>query len=628
MRILKLLFPLLLPISLFAGNLAPQQSATLYQHLKEVNPQITQHVQEEAILTTEVSFTNDIERIQAHLSFVEQYLREHQPEGLKPEALEARNEALDNLHAYWMAGNFPQNIGHPMRQPYFIDDRGVACAVGQLMVESGYAGLAEEIRAERNFGYVRDLKNDYPEIGDWALSHGFTADELAWIQPAYQPMENWEAMGYGTNGTVSVVFEDPTTNNIILAGSFTEADSQTHNMVAAWNGSSYEALGAGVSGIIQDGLFYDGDIWLFGSFTDMGGGMATIARYHANTWTYSNPFPGAPSVTTAAKVHGDSLMFAGYYDGFAGRTHYLASYRNGNYNQVETINETIWLARGPIEDIEFFDGQFYICGDFDANISPQFPPAPVLTLGPFGFYLPAQGMDNVVHDMEVINGERIVGGEFFDDNNNPTMGLAAFDGTQWQGLIDVTMHHAPGDSTQGAIYDIFEYNDGVLIAGDLMTAPIIIGTYGSYLLSYSRVNDTTAMLTGISLINAPAHTVCNSGSDIYVGGEFTLAGGFNNPVNHIMFWERTANNVPDLPKVRTLSSYPNPASSQTFIAYGQASEDMQVRVYNLNGEEMGVNVDVRQNGFELQRDNLSDGLYIYQITDGKGLIGTGKVWFY
>lgn len=628
MRILKLLFPILLPISLFAGNLQPQQTATLYQHLKAVNPQITQHVQEEAILSTEVSFSNDIERIQAHLSFVEQYLRDHQPEGLTKEALEARNEALDNLHSYWLAGQFPQNTGHPMRQPYFIDAEGVACAVGQLMVESGFAGLAEEIRAERNFGYVRDLKSDYPEIGDWALANGFTADELAWIQPTYQPQNNWNSMGYGTNGPVNVVFEDPSNGNIILAGSFSEADSQTHNMITAWNGTSYEALGSGVSGNIYDALYFDGDIWLFGFFTNPGGGMATVARYHANTWIYANPFPGAPSVTTAAMVHGDSLIFAGYYDGFAGRTYYLASYHNGNYGNLANIDPSVWLARGPIEDIEFYDGEYYICGDFDANISPLFPPAPVLSLGPAGFYMPAQGMDNVVHDMEVVNGELLVGGEFFDDNDQPTMGLAAFDGIKWQGLIDVSMHHAPGDSTFGAIYDIFSYNDGVLIGGDIKTAPIVIGTYGSYLLSYSRVNDTTAYLGGIALINAPALSICNSGPDIYAGGEFDIAGLMTNPVNHVMYWERTASNVPDLPEVRSLNSYPNPAASQTFISLDGASEQESVRVFNLNGEEVAVEVDVRSDGYKLNRGNLSDGLYIYQITDDKGLIGTGKVWFY
>lgn len=622
------LIAVFLPVFLIAGTLAPGEKASLFQHLKEVNPHIEFFAEESGILATELSFENDQERIKAHLAFVELVLRQKSPEGLSAEAILNRKNALADLNTYWKNGSFPINSGHPSRQPYFIDQNGVACAVGQLMVESGEVELAETIRSEQNFGFIRSLKENYPEIKDWASANGFSENELAWIQPAYPPQQDWEAMGYGTNGSVNLVFPDPSGKKIVIAGNFTEADSQSHNMVTIWNGNNYQSLGGGLSGTINDGLVYKGAIWFFGQFNKPGGGFATVARYEGNNWSYADPFPGMSAVITTANVFGDSIVFAGSYDAF-GQVDYLASFKNESYRQLAIINKTRWKIDGPIEDVEWFDGNFYVCGDIKDNIDPHHPQVPVLALGSNGFYQAGtNAMDLPVFDMEVYDGEILAGGEFFDAQDQPGMGLAAFDGSNWKGLIDVSMHASPSDSTSGAIYNIFINDDLVVLAGEIQTAPIIIGNYGSYLLGYQRTNDTTAILSGLANLDAAARTVCELDGDYYTGGDFQFAGFFSARVNHVAYWKNPTSAISNPKEVLTLASYPNPASSETFIAFEQASEAIDVTLFNLNGQAVKVDVEVLSDGYSINRDQLNDGLYIYQLTGEQGLIATGKVWFY
>lgn len=123
-------------------------------------------------------------RIGRHLAQVEADLRavdvSHLPAALRL----ARADNLDRLHRYRLAGEFPRNSGHPgERVPYFIDDDGILCAVGHLVVESGFADVARDIADSEN--NTRLLAMTHPALPAWIAASGLTAEECARIQPAY-----------------------------------------------------------------------------------------------------------------------------------------------------------------------------------------------------------------------------------------------------------------------------------------------------------------------------------------------------------------------------------------------------------------------------------------------------------
>src|SRR5690606_13589481 len=156
-----------------------------------------------AALSVPVHFQSEADRIATHLHLVAEQLRTRAPEGLSSVAMAHRSALLNDLVTYADRGLFPQNHVLPYRNPVFIDPHGTACAVGQLMIESGHGDLAETIDREQELGYVEELLRS-PTLGGpiatWAGEHGFTGDELAWIQPGYYPSTAWAAMGGGTNG--------------------------------------------------------------------------------------------------------------------------------------------------------------------------------------------------------------------------------------------------------------------------------------------------------------------------------------------------------------------------------------------------------------------------------------------
>lgn len=173
-------------INITTAQLAPERPATTGEHLLEVNAEWS--TMDPAVLNQEqrVSFPSDTERIAEHLHRVAERLAERTPPGLARETAQRRRMLLDTLNAYADRGRFPVNRTVPGRTPVFIDADGTACAVGQLMISSGHAPLAERIRNAMNLAYIRAI--DLPEVSVWASTHGFSTDELAWIQPTYDHM--------------------------------------------------------------------------------------------------------------------------------------------------------------------------------------------------------------------------------------------------------------------------------------------------------------------------------------------------------------------------------------------------------------------------------------------------------
>ncbi len=161
------------------------QQPTVREQLENLNSYWKQNSVNDPVLQESIPLNADVTLIKMHLSLVEKTLRKKEATDLSLEQRDNRNHCLDILHDYWTNGVFPINTGHKERTPYFIDNFGTACAVGQLMISTGFENVAKKIHSENNFAYVRDLNAQYPELKLWADAYGFEVDELAWIQPTY-----------------------------------------------------------------------------------------------------------------------------------------------------------------------------------------------------------------------------------------------------------------------------------------------------------------------------------------------------------------------------------------------------------------------------------------------------------
>lgn len=128
--------------------------------------------------------TNEQDRIQTHLSYVEQLLRTTDATNLTNNQQANRTIILDILHQYWTRGIFPTNRDYPdERKPCFIDADGNICAVGYLIEQTKGRQLAEDIKTKHQYDFLLNMNE--PAIEAWADEYGLTLKECAMIQPTY-----------------------------------------------------------------------------------------------------------------------------------------------------------------------------------------------------------------------------------------------------------------------------------------------------------------------------------------------------------------------------------------------------------------------------------------------------------
>jgi len=130
---------------------------------------------------------SEVARVRAHLVAARTFVTSHDVADLTRSQRTNRAAALVVLDRYIDRGVFPLRTGDSYAglRPRFIDSRGVHCAVGEMIAETGHTDLANAINADFEYSFVRDIHS--PELLAWAADHGFTVDELARIQPSYSP---------------------------------------------------------------------------------------------------------------------------------------------------------------------------------------------------------------------------------------------------------------------------------------------------------------------------------------------------------------------------------------------------------------------------------------------------------
>jgi hypothetical protein len=114
-------------------------------------------------------------RIQCHLALVEERLR----------LRGVRARVRERLRAYRAAGRFPRGESPVRSQPTWIDARGVRCAVAHLAEADLGEGAIRALDAAYHNALVCTFRS--PILDAWAASQGMTREDLAWIQPEYDP---------------------------------------------------------------------------------------------------------------------------------------------------------------------------------------------------------------------------------------------------------------------------------------------------------------------------------------------------------------------------------------------------------------------------------------------------------
>lgn len=605
----------------YAG-LAPQAEATLYRHMLEVNAQWRTMDPAIAADARTVHFSDDAERIAMHLHLVEAYLKEHLPAGLAPEALAQRRLLLNDLDAYADRGVFPRNQVLHYRNPIFIDPYGTACAVGQLIIASGQRELAERIDREWETAYIADLIGS-PTLAvplkAWADSHGFTTDELAWIQPTYGPPPGWVELGGGTSGSVTTLLT-LTDGDLLVAGAFLKAGGLERKHVARWNGSTYEEMGKGLNGQPMCAVEFSGKIIVGGSFQS---GLRDLAVWNGTTWTYTNVFPGMYPEVHALHIHNGRLYAAGSSSGFAGTDHEVRRWASGSWLPVGG------KLNGSINAMTTYWGALTIGGNFTGHAlfgGTDTSVQHVAQLVNNDWQQLTDGLNAPVYDLELMNGELYAAGDAYDANGNSVFGFARqpLYAPAWEMLLDPAEPLLPvSENTRiNALHTV--QNSAMYLGGrfELGAGP---GVGKNLAVVYNGQNT----IWPTAHVNKDVYDIATHGGEVVFGGAFTSQVSFDiltpwtSELDHVAIWSDGG----DWQEWRSLAVaglefglWPNPATDGITINYlPETHGNLLIR------DAMGRVVLSEAYGSNAQRSidltGLAPGLYSVVITDS-GDFGT------
>jgi hypothetical protein len=330
--------------------------------------------------------------------------------------------------------------------------------------------------------------------GSFAWMGGVAADAIARWNGS-----SWSAVGGGLTylapfGVQALgVFDDGSGPELYAGGNLSEAGGTAVSMIARWNGSTWSALENGTSDTVRTLCAYDdgggSSLFVGGDFTAANGlSVAHLARWKSAHW----------SAIRAAQGHGadDSVHRLITFDAGSGPSLYACGYFTDvggvAANRVARWDGTTWSPLGA-----GVDNQADCFGVFDDG-------------GGTALYM---------------------GGVFVQSGSVVLNHVGKWDGSAWSPL---------GHGTNGLVYSLAAFDDGhgpgLFAAGNFTIA----GDMGVNHVAKWNGSSWSSLFTGLS---SPAYALAVFGDDengfsLYVAGSFTAAGGVG--VNKIARWDGTA----------------------------------------------------------------------------------------
>ncbi len=339
---------------------------------------------------------------------------------------------------------------------------------------------------------------------------------------------SWSPLGSGLDYFAQPGAIYPWDGELIVGGSFGYAEGWSASHLAHWNGSSWSAFGGGHSSAVYALTNHLGRTVAGGSFTQSLLGNAAVQNVAgwdgSSLSAYDTGVDGSVSALCSFKnpgISGKYELVAGGHFGTAGS---VPASRIARYvtDPVSGFPPPAWQAMGAgfnsdVYAIERFNNATYAGGAFTASgVTTSYVARWNTTTSawePVG-----GGMNGTVRALRSFGGYLYAGGDFTTAGGITTGGFARWNGTSWS---------ACGGNFIGQVFAL-EIHNGALAIGGLFA-----GINSSPNLAYYTGTSYGTYATGGT--NARVHALVSTGTRLYVGGEFTTAGGI--PAAHIAWYD-------------------------------------------------------------------------------------------
>ena len=316
---------------------------------------------------------------------------------------------------------------------------------------------------------------------------------------------NWSSLGGGV--TDDDRFLDPvgrvmaiaiSGNNIYVGGNFDHAGNIDAKNIARWNGTSWSALGDGVTieyeddirNVVKSIVVVGSNVYIAGEFDTAGDQVAHLfARWNGTSWSALNNdknFQDYDEVNVLVAGPNNGVYVGGSFR--LGGTHLISN--------AGLWTGTAWQALGQGATESMF----------------------INTVG----QIRAMAFDN--------NGRIYVGGRIGSVGGMPVNNIAMWDGTKWNALGSGT--EGNGGLDDGSVEAMVLVGNDLYVGGNFTKAG---GVTAQHLAKYNIVTRQWSSVGGG--LDGAVNSLTFSNGELYVGGNFDLAG--NVEARDVAIWNGT-----------------------------------------------------------------------------------------
>jgi hypothetical protein len=303
---------------------------------------------------------------------------------------------------------------------------------------------------------------------------------------------SWSVPGGGSGLNAGVRVLAAYGNDLYVGGIFTAIGETNASRIAKWNGATWSPLGTGMNGGVW--LLAASSNWVYaaGDFTNAGGiAVDRIARWNGSAWSSLGAGLNGYVIIRKLAVWGNDLYVGGDFDSIGGIAATNIAKWDGN----------AWSGLGSgfnsyfgVHDLVVSGNALYVAGD---NVVAKWNGSSWSALG--------SGPQNV--------------GQYIQ-------ALAVSGNTVYAGDYSGTIHKWNGTDWSYHYTSLYSISRMVALNGDLYIGglfyPQIPGPF-DYIAKWDGAN-TSALGSGV---NNAVYDLVISGNALYVGGDFTVAGGKN-----------------------------------------------------------------------------------------------------